>query len=97
MGADIVIAVNIGSPLLERDALGSIFGISMQMFNILTKQNVRVSIAKLKATDVLILPDLSEVTATDFKLGACAMNRGAEAARSALPLLSKYALSPTTG
>ena len=95
MGADIVIAVNIGSPLLAREELGSIFGIGLQMLNTLTEQNVRMSIAKLKATDVLILPDLSKVTATDFKLAPEAMSRGAEATRGVLPLLSNYALSAT--
>ena len=95
MGADIVIAVNIGSPLLAREELRSIFGIGVQMLNILTEQNVRMSIAKLKATDVLIVPDLSKVTATDFKLAPEAMSRGAEATRGVLPLLSNYALSAT--
>ncbi len=94
MGADIVIAVNIGSPLLAREELGSIFGIGVQMLNILTEQNVRMSIAKLKPTDVLILPDLSKISSTDFKLGIEAIVRGAEATRGVLPLLSNYALSP---
>lgn len=95
MGADIVIAVNIGSPLLAREDLGSIFGIGVQMLNILTEQNVRMSIAKLKASDVLIVPDLSKVSSTDFKLGVEAIDRGAEATRGVLPLLSNYALSPS--
>ncbi len=94
MGADIVIAVNIGTPLLPREQLGSIFGIGMQMLNILTEQNVRTSIASLTPNDVLIVPDLSAVTSADFKLGADAMKRGAEAVRGVLPLLSGYALSP---
>ena len=95
MGADIVIAVNIGTPLLPREELGSILGIGLQMLNILTEQNVRTSIASLKPTDVLVVPDLSKITAADFKLGADAINRGAEATRGVLPLLSSYALSPT--
>ncbi len=94
MGADIVIAVNIGSPLLPREELGSILGVGLQMLNILTEQNVRTSLASLKATDVLIVPDLSKISATDFNLGAAAMNRGAEATRGVLPLLAAYALSP---
>ena len=94
MGADIVIAVNIGSPLLPREELGSILGVGIQMLNILTEQNVRTSLASLKATDVLIVPDLAKISATDFNLGADAMNRGAEATRGVLPLLSAYALSP---
>ena len=95
MGADIVIAVNIGTPLLPREELGSIFGIGMQMLNILTEQNVRASIASLKASDVLIVPDLAKVTSVDFKLGRDAIARGAEATRGVLPLLSNYALAPT--
>ncbi len=94
MGADIVIAVNIGSPLLPREELGSILGVGLQMLNILTEQNVRTSLASLKATDVLIVPDLAKISATDFNLGADAMNRGAEATRGVLPLLSGYSLSP---
>lgn len=95
MGADIVIAVNIGTPLLPREELGSILGIGMQMLNILTEQNVRTSIASLKSTDVLIVPDLAKVTSMDFKLGADAIARGAEATRGVLPLLSNYALAPS--
>ena len=92
MGADIVIAVNIGTPLLPREELGSILGIGMQMLNILTEQNVRVSIASLRPSDVLIVPDLTAVTAIDFKLGREAIARGAEAARGVMPLLEDYGL-----
>ena len=80
---------------LPREELGSIFGIGMQMLNILTEQNVRASIASLKASDVLIVPDLAKVTSVDFKLGRDAIARGAEATRGVLPLLSNYALAPT--
>ncbi|MBL8309823.1 MAG: patatin-like phospholipase family protein [Burkholderiales bacterium] len=93
MGADIVIAVNIGSPLLPREELGSILGIGMQMLNILTEQNVRASIASLKAGDVLVVPDLSKITSVDFALSHDAIARGSEAARGVLPLLTDYALS----
>jgi len=94
MGADIVIAVNIGTPLLPRESLGSIFGIGMQMLNILTEQNVRTSIASLKPRDVLIVPDLAQVASVDFKLGPEAISRGAEATRGVIALLNSYALSP---
>lgn len=43
MGADVVIAVNIGTPLASRDSLTSVLGITSQMINILTEQNVRQS------------------------------------------------------
>lgn len=37
MGADIIIAVNVGTPLLKRDALTSILGVTSQMLSILTE------------------------------------------------------------
>ena len=47
MGADIVIAVNLGTPLLRPESLGSILGVTSQMVNILTEQNVRASLASM--------------------------------------------------
>ena len=41
MGADIVIAVNLGTPLMKREELSSILGVTGQVINILTEQNVR--------------------------------------------------------
>ena len=59
MGADIVIAVNIGTPLMSREQLQSVVGYASQMLNILTEQNVRAQLALLQAgTDMLISPDL---------------------------------------
>ncbi len=43
MGADVVIAVNIGTPLMSREQLSSIVGLTGQMINILTEQNVRAA------------------------------------------------------
>ena len=48
MGADIVIAVNIGTPLMSRDQLQSVVGYASQMLNILTEQNVRAQLALLR-------------------------------------------------
>src|SRR5207253_10975501 len=39
MGAQVVIAVNLGTPLLKRENLGSVVGIAAQMLFILTEQN----------------------------------------------------------
>jgi len=66
MGADIIIAVNVGTPLLKRDDLTSILGVSGQMLSILTEQNVQVSLAKLKPTDILITPELGDYSTGDF-------------------------------
>ena len=54
MGADVVIAVNIGTPLASRDSLTNVLRITSQMINILTEQNVRQSIAQLTRHDLLL-------------------------------------------
>ena len=69
MGADIVIAVNIGTPLMSRDQLSSVVGYASQMVNILTEQNVRAQLAQLRPQDILISPDLGDLTFIDFAEG----------------------------
>jgi NTE family protein len=66
MGADIVIAVNLGSPLLKPEELGSLFGVTDQMVRVLTEQNVRTSLASLKPSDILIEPELGHYSPGDF-------------------------------
>ena len=66
MGADIVIAVNVGTPLLTREQLNGILGVTGQMLSILTEQNVQASIASLKSTDILITPQLGDFSTADF-------------------------------
>ncbi|MBV2131941.1 patatin-like phospholipase family protein [Pseudomonas sp. MAP12] len=66
MGADIIIAVNVGTPLLKREQLTGIFGVSGQMLSILTEQNVQASLATLTPSDVLISPDLGDFSTGDF-------------------------------
>ena len=46
MGVDVLIVVNIGTPLAGRETLNSAVGITAQMINILTEQNVQRSLAR---------------------------------------------------
>ena len=66
MGADVIIAVNVGTPLLKREQLSGIMGITGQMLSILTEQNVGRSLAALRSTDILISPELGNFTTGDF-------------------------------
>ncbi|MEQ1516987.1 MAG: patatin-like phospholipase family protein, partial [Usitatibacteraceae bacterium] len=93
MGADIVIAVNISSPLLKRSEILSIVGVSMQMINILTEQNMRESLDSLKASDILISPPLDTIGSTDFALVRDAITLGAAAARDQAPQLGRLSAS----
>ena len=62
MGADVIIAVDIGSKLLEPDEIGSLLAVTEQMINILTQENVDEQLAKLTDRDLLIQPDLGDIT-----------------------------------
>lgn len=92
MGADIIIAVNLGSSLLKRDKIVSVFGVGQQMLNILTEQNVQASLQQLTPADVLILPPLGEYSAADFENATSTITLGAEATRAAAPQLQKLSL-----
>ena len=94
MGAEVVIAVNLGTPLMRRDQLGSALAVSTQMLNILTEQNVGASLKQLGAKDVLISPMLGEASAGDFSGMAKLLPLGEDAARQVEPRLRALALAP---
>lgn len=94
MGADVVIAVNIGTPLAARDTLGSALGLTAQMINILTEQNVKRSLATLRPADLLVAPALGELTSGDFDRALDFIRLGQEGADAQQPRLAALALSP---
>jgi NTE family protein len=81
MGAEVVIAVNVGTPLAPESELGNAVGVALQMLRILTEQNVQRSLKELRAADILIAPDLTGVSFLDFHAHEKAMQIGADAAR----------------
>lgn len=94
MGVDVVIVVNIGTPLAGRESLNSAVGVTAQMINILTEQNVQRSLAALGPRDVLVTPQLGKLSAADFEKVAEAIAVGEHGARAALARLQTYAVSP---
>lgn len=80
MGVDVVIAVNVGTPVAGRETLNSALGVATQMITILTEQNVQRSIATLKPEDVLVNPALNKLSAGDFDKSAQAIALGEQAA-----------------
>jgi NTE family protein len=85
MGADIVIVVNVGTPVSGREVLDSVAGVTGQMINILTEQNVQRSLATLTARDVLIKPGLDGLSSGDFERSAELIRRGEESAQAGTP------------
>jgi NTE family protein len=90
---DVVIAVNVGSPLMKAADIGGIFSIAGQMVNILTEQNVTRSLATLKSGDIYIKPDLEGITAAEFSRYAETAKRGRAAAEAMLPQLQALSVS----
>lgn len=82
MGADIIIAVNIGTPLLARDKLNNFFNISQQMLTILTEQNVNEQKKLLNSNDVLINAELGDIGFMNFSRAKDAVAIGYEAAKA---------------
>jgi NTE family protein len=93
MGADIVIAVNLGTPLMRRDQIKDVLGITGQMIGILTEQNVQATLATLRPADVLILPELGEFSAGDFDQLRKTLPIGEAAARKVAERLEPLGLS----
>lgn len=92
MGAEILIAVNVGTPLSGREKLGNLFGVAGQMINILTEQNVQVSLGELHSQDILITPDLRQFGAADFTQADAIIAAGEAAARAAIERLRPLAV-----
>jgi NTE family protein len=95
MGADIIIAVNVGTPLLKREQITGIIGVSAQMLNILTAQNVQASLASLTPADILVdASDLGDYTTGDFNRLQEIAPLGEAAARRVADRLQALAIPP---
>lgn len=93
MGADVIIAVNIGTPLKPANELKSVLDISDQLTNILTNQSVFDAEKLLTENDVLITPDLEGFTSMDFSRGTQEIEIGINAALAVKDKLSRYSVS----
>jgi NTE family protein len=82
MGAEVVIAVNVGTPLAGEEELGSALGVAQQMLAILTEQNVKRSLQELGPQDILISPDLTGISFLDFRQHEKTMRIGLRAAQA---------------
>lgn len=91
---DVVIAVNVGTPLLPAEQVGSLLSISAQMIGILTEQNVSRSITLLGGRDIYLRPELQGISAADFERSAEAAERGRQAADAAAVQLQALSLPP---
>jgi NTE family protein len=90
--ADIVIAVDISTPLAKPEELNSVFSIASQLTAFLTRRNTERQIASLDPDDVLIVPDLSGIDTLDFSVAIDAVPRGRDATQSLVNKLRPWSL-----
>jgi NTE family protein len=92
--ADVVIAVNISTPPLKRKDITSALSVTAQLLNFLGKQTVDDQLKSLGKQDVLIAPDLGDISAATFERSADAIRIGEEATRAMADSLKRYSLPP---
>ncbi|QLI82716.1 patatin-like phospholipase family protein [Chitinibacter fontanus] len=90
--ADVVIAIDVGSEPLKRTELNSIFSVADQYTRLMMMQNVKPQLDSLTERDVLISPQLGNLSSGDFKKSSELIKAGEAAALSALPQLLRYAV-----
>jgi NTE family protein len=94
MGADIVIAVDVGTGLTPRNELTDMVAALGQLSSFLTTRNVERNLATLEQQDILIQPPLgNKVTSASFSQSAVGIGIGYEAARQAWPQLQQLAVN----
>ena len=96
MGADVVIAVNVGSKLQPREKIRDAVSVTGQMVSILTAQNVQASLKQLGPADVLVdvQAELGDFGTGDFPNAVSTIPQGEAAARKVADKLSRYSLPP---
>ena len=94
MGADVVIAVDVGTKLASKEELTSALAIIYQMSGLLTVSNTEIQIKTLNENDVLISPEIGDlVGSADFNKLDEAIPLGYDATVAVEHQLQKYSLS----
>jgi NTE family protein len=96
LGAGRIIAVDISSPLTrEGEVPDDFFAVYMRLSSILTVANRVEDTRRLGPGDVLIVPELGEITFVSFERAAEAVGLGEQAARAQLDDLRSFAADDT--
>ncbi|MFM8356844.1 MAG: patatin-like phospholipase family protein [Gammaproteobacteria bacterium] len=95
LGADVIIAVDVSSPMYAPEALNSVFTVTDQLTNLLTRRNTEAQIARLRGEDVLLTPDLGEAASVDFSRMEGVITAGVRATEYRTVELARLAVGAT--
>ena len=97
MGAERIIAVDVGTPLSVLGNDASVLDVVDQMSGFLTVGSAQRQLATLDADDLVIRPDLTgRVSTGEFEKAALALEIGQVAADAAAPALRRYSVDERT-
>ncbi len=91
---DVVIAVDVGAPLVPASQLTSVLSITEQLTTILTVRNAAQQLKTLGPKDIRITPDLRNITSIDFARSSEAVRFGYAAAQAKKDALNRLSVSP---
>ncbi len=89
---DVVIAVNISTPPLRRDQITSAGSVTAQMINFIGLHTVKEQLKSLTPKDVLIAPQLGDISSSSFDRAPDAIRIGKQATRAMSHQLQRYSL-----
>ena len=93
MGADIIIAVDISTPLKSAEDITNLFTITGQLTSIMTRRNVELQLATLSDRDIVIIPQLGDIGSSEFERADEAEPTGVVAAQERREALAALSLS----
>ncbi len=92
MGADKLVVVDVGAPLLRDEQIGSPLSVGMQMINILMKQQTDLRLRELRDEDIYLQPDLGEFSSAAFDRALETVPAGVAAAEAQIERLRAHAV-----
>jgi len=93
MGATRVIAVDVGTPPLTDEQLRSPISITLQMITLVTQRLTNEILADLTDEDLLIRPELGDISSAAFDRSAEAVPLGEQGAQAMVAQLRRYSVS----
>jgi NTE family protein len=91
---DVIIAVDVGTPLYQRSEIASAFGVAGQLSRLFTRLEADRQLDLLDSGDVLVTPDLGDIGFSSFDRILEGIPAGEAAARARIGELARYSLSP---
>lgn len=96
MGADIVIVVDISTPMMSKEDLQSFTSVIDQLMLVMTNQNSAAQLATMTEQDILIRPELDDFGFSDFERALETIPKGAESALGVMSQLREISMTQDT-